>query len=94
MRKELISNTTGLHRLHRALNNGLKDIRNIRSSYKEPEAHLTYYLLYNGVIVPFRKWYQMDRPDFRITGSLKGCIEHQKSQHEKFPNVYPMPTVA
>lgn len=77
MRKELSSNTTPARRLARVLDFGLKQIQNASSSKFIADAvGITYYLLGDGRIVTFREWYQMNRPNYVVSGTKKGCESH------------------
>ena len=77
MAKELMSNTTPKNRLSRVLQFGLKQIQNAQSSkFISDAVGITYYLLTDGRIVTFREWYQMNRPNYVVSGTKKGCQSH------------------
>lgn len=81
MRKELSSNTTPASRLSRVLQFGIQQIRNAQSNSKfiNDAVGITYYLLTDGKLVTFRQWYQMNRPNYVVSGSKKGCLAHAQT---------------
>jgi hypothetical protein len=51
-----------------------------KESSKSPDMS-TYYLLDSGIVVKFRIWHQMNRPNYLVTGSKAGCEAHWKRHH-------------
>jgi len=80
MRKELSSNTTPTSRLSRVLEFGIQQIRNAQSGkFINDAVGITYYLLTDGKLVTFRQWYQMNRPNYVVSGTKKGCMAHAQT---------------
>lgn len=68
------ASTRQLQRLQNRLQLGLHQMTNYRKELSEPRADTTtYYLLKDGSILPFRLWYQADRPNYLLAGSKAGC---------------------
>lgn len=69
-------NATRFHRLKRALNHGLSDMRNAQTRTVTSALYLTYYLLVDGKIVTHREWRQLNSPHYLVAGSRAGCEGH------------------
>lgn len=66
--------TRQIQRLQDRLNLGHYQMVNYRKELSKPVADTTtYYLLKDGSILPFRLWYQADRPNYLLAGSKAGC---------------------
>ena len=76
-RPQLNSNSTPFRRLVRKLGSGLYNLRLAHStSTKFTKIGITYYLLKTGVILTFREWYQIGKPQYIVAGSKEGCAAH------------------
>lgn len=73
-----ISNDTLKQRLVRNLSHGLSQLQMAGKEKKKTNAGTEYYLLKTGEIVSFREWYQMNKPNYVVSGSKEGCEGHKK----------------
>ena len=64
-------NNSRLIRLIRLLNHGLSETRTC--SNKKEYHNGTYYLLNDGRVISHREWYQRNKPNHVVSGSMEGC---------------------
>lgn len=69
-------NATRFHRLKRALNHGLYNLRKAQAKTVTSAIYVTYYLLTDGNIVTHREWRQLNSPHYLVAGSRAGCEGH------------------
>jgi len=71
----LNSNTTPGRRLQRILDYGRRQVT-IFGKTREPLDVKTYYLLKDGTILTLREWNILNKPNYVVSGSLRGCKGH------------------
>jgi|LauGreDrversion4_2_1035121.scaffolds.fasta_scaffold48559_3 hypothetical protein len=69
-------NTGYKSRLHRSLNEGMRNMRNAYGTKNGSENLKTYYLLKDGNIVSHREWRQLGSPNHVVHGTKNGCQSH------------------
>jgi hypothetical protein len=76
-RPQLNSNSTPFRRMLRRLESGMYNLRIAQTRTTTlSKLGITHYLLPDGVILPFRQWYQKGKPQYIVAGSKEGCAAH------------------
>jgi len=71
------SNSTPFRRMLRTLASGMYNLRIAQTRTTTlSKIGITHYLLYDGVIITFREWYQKGKPQYMVAGSKEGCAAH------------------
>jgi hypothetical protein len=72
--------TRAIQKIQAQLTLGMYQMENYRKELSKPVADtVTYYLVKKTLeIVNFRTWFQMNRPEYIVSGSLRGCQGHKE----------------
>lgn len=77
--------TRAVQRLQAQLTLGMYQVVHYRKELAERRTNdTTYYLLRDGRVLPFREWYQLNRPEYVVSGSRQGCLGHRDRHDSSF----------
>lgn len=74
------NSTRVIQKLQSQLTLGRFQLENYRKEHNSYVDMKTYYLLKDGKIITYREWYQMERPEYLLSGSKHGCLSYWKNR--------------